>query len=150
MGTTREGRRPICKQEVTGSIPVGSIAEVPANGPVLARSGGLREGRGASKYRAAAQPLPKREPAEGHLTRAHWTGLAFREPTPAKVGQCCIAQRTTLSRAAEDVADFRRVHVNGVLVIRLPELQSSAINLESRLLGRRRGQAVGRRARVRG
>ncbi len=61
------GERLLCKQEVTGSIPVGSTAEVPANGPVLARNGGLCDGYGASKCGAAAQPLPKQSPEEALL-----------------------------------------------------------------------------------
>jgi hypothetical protein len=42
------GERLLCKQEVDGSIPSGSIREVPGNQPVLKCATGTKYGRGRS------------------------------------------------------------------------------------------------------
>src|ERR1700724_3040851 len=109
------GERLLCKQEVTGSIPVGSTREVAANGWVLARSGALREGWSASKCGAAAQPLPnerpkravwgapavhgsrsQRRPGEGRpaLHREQSTRLG------AGRGECCLSSDAALLSAS--------------------------------------------------
>lgn len=52
MITTRDNAARICKQEVTGSIPVGSIGKQPANAAVSRPSRDLLGGEGQSRNKA--------------------------------------------------------------------------------------------------
>ena len=73
MTTTRYHLRPICKQEVTGSIPVGSTRKMPANTPYLPRAwllgrrswasdGSLLEAVGLSRVGCSVHPSPRATP----------------------------------------------------------------------------------------
>jgi hypothetical protein len=107
METTRYHLRPICKQEVTGSIPVGSIEEVPANGPIFARNGGLHEGCSASKCGTAAQPLPNGCPEQAseprHLARSKASGAWCRRGSASAASRAKRSSREPSGRVLQVV-----------------------------------------------